>query len=90
MVILEPCDILAFLWKGAQTARDRGEPAKLWKTAVFRDMVTKVITICSAAIRASIGLHISLVAAAVAALILETNDTRFRDIAAVSVQRASI
>ncbi|SCO57713.1 uncharacterized protein FFMR_14869 [Fusarium fujikuroi] len=36
---------------------------------------TKVITICSAAIRVSIGLHISLVAAAVAALMLETTGT---------------
>ncbi|KAH7219881.1 hypothetical protein BKA60DRAFT_647256 [Fusarium oxysporum] len=34
-------------------------------------------------------LHISLVAAAVAALMLETTGTRFRDIAAVSIQRAS-
>ncbi|CCT74935.1 uncharacterized protein FFUJ_11009 [Fusarium fujikuroi IMI 58289] len=50
---------------------------------------TKVITICSAAIRVSIGLHISLVAAAVAALMLETTGTRFCDVAAVSIQRAS-
>ncbi|EWG48775.1 hypothetical protein FVEG_16326 [Fusarium verticillioides 7600] len=70
-------------------ARDRGEPAKFWKTAVPRDMVTKVITIYPAAIRVSIGLHIGLVAAAVATLILETTGTRFRDIAAVSVLRVS-
>ncbi|WKT50760.1 hypothetical protein QSH57_015730 [Fusarium oxysporum f. sp. vasinfectum] len=89
MVILASCAILVFLWKGAQTARDRGEPAKFWKTVVFRDMAAKVITICSADIRVSIGLHISLVAAAVAALMLETTGTRFRDIAAVSIQRAS-
>ncbi|KAJ4114150.1 hypothetical protein NW760_001044 [Fusarium oxysporum] len=89
MVVLASCAILVFLWKGAQTARDRGEPAKFWKTVVFRDMAAKVITICSAAIRVSIGLHISLVAAAVAALMLETTGTRFRDIAAVSIQRAS-
>ncbi|KAF5696262.1 hypothetical protein FGLOB1_13654 [Fusarium globosum] len=89
LVILASCAILVFLWKGAQTARDRGEPAKFWQTIVFRDMATKVITICSAAIRVSIGLHISLVAAAVAALMLETTGTRFCDIAAVSIQRAS-
>jgi hypothetical protein len=52
-------------------------------------MAAKVITICSADIGVSIGLHISLVAAAVAALMLETTGTRFRDIAAVSIQRAS-
>ncbi|KAJ9416567.1 hypothetical protein FOXG_10056 [Fusarium oxysporum f. sp. lycopersici 4287] len=52
-------------------------------------MAAKVITICSADIHVSIGLHISLVAAAVAALMLETTGTRFRDIAAVSIQRAS-
>ncbi|PCD26982.1 hypothetical protein AU210_013400 [Fusarium oxysporum f. sp. radicis-cucumerinum] len=89
MVILASCAILVFLWKGEQTARDCGEPAKFWKTIVFRDMAAKVITICSADIRVSIGLHISLVAAAVAALMLETTGTRFRDIAAVSIQRAS-
>ncbi|KAF5688784.1 hypothetical protein FDENT_4727 [Fusarium denticulatum] len=89
LVILVSCGILVFLWKGAQTDRDCGGPAKFWKTIVFRGMVTKVITICSAAIRVSVGLHISLVAAAVAALILETTGTRFRDIAAVSIQRAS-
>lgn len=89
LVIFASCAILVFLWKGAQTVRDRGEPAKFWKTIVFRDMATKVITICSAAIRVSIGLHISLVAAAVAALMLETTGTRFCDIAAVSIQRAS-
>ncbi|KAF4435562.1 hypothetical protein FACUT_7093 [Fusarium acutatum] len=75
--------------EGAKIARDRGEPAKFWKTIVFRDMVTKVMTICSAAIRVLEGLHISLVAAAVAALMLETTGTKFRDIVAVSIQRAS-
>ncbi|KAL9562700.1 hypothetical protein ACKAV7_013264 [Fusarium commune] len=89
MVIFASCAILVFLWKGAQISRDRGEPAKFWKTIVFRDMATKAITICSAAMRVSIGLHISLVAAAVAALMLETTGTRFRDIAAISIQRAS-
>ncbi|KAL5592020.1 hypothetical protein FOVSG1_010909 [Fusarium oxysporum f. sp. vasinfectum] len=39
--------------------------------------------------RVSTGLHISLVATAVAALMLEASGTRFRDIAAVSIQRAS-
>ncbi|KAF5602412.1 uncharacterized protein FSUBG_7719 [Fusarium subglutinans] len=89
MVILASCAILVLLWKGAQTARDREEPPEFWNTIVFRDMAAKIITICSAAIRVSIGLHISLVAAAVAALMLETTGTRFRDIAAVSIQRAS-
>ncbi|TVY68296.1 hypothetical protein Focb16_v002299 [Fusarium oxysporum f. sp. cubense] len=89
MIILASCAILVFLWESAQTARDGGEPAKFWKTIIFRDMAAKVITICSADIRVSIGLHISLVAAAVAALMLETTGTRFRDIAAVSIQRAS-
>ncbi|EXL99519.1 hypothetical protein FOIG_08559 [Fusarium odoratissimum NRRL 54006] len=52
-------------------------------------MATKVITICFTAMRVSTGLHISLVATAVAALMLEATGTRFRDIAAVSIQRAS-
>ncbi|KAF5530847.1 hypothetical protein FNAPI_13470 [Fusarium napiforme] len=89
VVILASCAMLVVLWKGARIARDRGEPAEFWKTIVFRDMATKVITICSAVLRVSIGLHISLVAAAVGTLMLETTGTRFRDIAAVSIQRAS-
>lgn len=56
---------------------------------MFRNMATKVITICFTAMRVSTGLHISLVATAVAALMLEATGTRFRDIAAVSIQRAS-
>ncbi|KAF5590677.1 hypothetical protein FPCIR_6340 [Fusarium pseudocircinatum] len=35
MVILASCTILVLLWEGAQSARDRSEPAKFWKTSSF-------------------------------------------------------
>ncbi|KAF4965628.1 hypothetical protein FSARC_6615 [Fusarium sarcochroum] len=89
VAILASCTVLILLWRGGHVAQNRDDLAEFWKTIFFQEMASRVITICSAAIRASIGLHISFVAAAIASLILETTGTRFHDVANISIQRAS-
>ncbi|KAJ3535624.1 hypothetical protein NM208_g7061 [Fusarium decemcellulare] len=59
----------------------------LWEVPTGRGTI--LVTICSAAIRVSMGFQIGLAAAAMAAVILETTGSRFSDTAMLSIQRAS-
>ncbi|WAO96087.1 Hypothetical protein NCS54_01374900 [Fusarium falciforme] len=81
--------LLIFLWQGADGARSRHHRAEFWDNIVFDDWSTRLVTICSAAIRVSMGFQIGLAAAAMAAVILETTGSRFSDTAMLSIQRAS-
>ncbi|KAF4979151.1 hypothetical protein FZEAL_4579 [Fusarium zealandicum] len=89
VVILASCAILIFLWWGAYRARNRLHRPESWDEAVFREWSTRLVTICSAAIRASMGFQIGLLVAAMAAVILETTGGSFSDTAILSIQRAS-
>ncbi|KAH7176048.1 hypothetical protein EDB81DRAFT_632868 [Dactylonectria macrodidyma] len=88
-VILFAVALLVFLWEGADRARSRHPRAGFWDDVVFDDWSTRLVTICSAAIRVSMGFQIGLAAAAMAAVILETTGSRFSDTAMLSIQRAS-
>ncbi|KAM5365895.1 hypothetical protein ACJZ2D_010809 [Fusarium nematophilum] len=74
---------------GADGARGRYHRAEFWNNIVFDDWSTRLVTICSAATRVSMGFQIGLAAAAMAAVILETTGSRFSDTAMLSIQRAS-
>ncbi|KAM0430153.1 hypothetical protein ACHAPT_006161 [Fusarium lateritium] len=87
LAILSSCSILIFIWRGAELAKDRNEP-KFWQTIVSRGWVPSVVTVCSAIIRTSITLQIGVVAAAVAALILERSGASLVDTATLSIERA--
>lgn len=88
-VILFCTALLVFLWNGAERARSGHHRAQFWDDIVFGGWTTRLITICSAGIRVSIGFQIGLAAAAMAAVILETSGSRFCDTAMLSIQRAS-
>ncbi|RKL03346.1 hypothetical protein BFJ70_g17288 [Fusarium oxysporum] len=88
-VILFSVALLIFLWQGADRARSRHHRAEFWDNIVFKEWSTRLVTICSAAIRVSMGFQIGLAAAAMAAVILETTGSRFSDTAMLSIQRAS-
>ncbi|KAF5024557.1 hypothetical protein F66182_3320 [Fusarium sp. NRRL 66182] len=87
--ILFSVALLIFLWQGADRARGRLHRAEFWDEIVFEDWSTRLVTICSATIRVSMGFQIGLSAAAMAAVILETTGSRFCDLAMLSIQRAS-
>ncbi|KAF5679384.1 hypothetical protein FHETE_801 [Fusarium heterosporum] len=87
--ILISLALLVFLWQGADRARARDSRAQSWDNIVFNDWSTRLVTICSAAIRVSMGFQIGLAAAAMAAVILETSGSRFSDTAMLSIQRAA-
>ncbi|KAK2669926.1 hypothetical protein RAB80_014063 [Fusarium oxysporum f. sp. vasinfectum] len=88
-VILFSVALLIVLWQGADKARSRHHRAEFWDKIVFDDWSTRLVTICSAAIRVSMGFQIGLAAAAMAAVILETTGSCFSDTAMLSIQRAS-
>jgi hypothetical protein len=87
--ILLSVALLIFLYQGADRARDHDSRAEFWDDIVFNDWSTRLVTICSAAIRVSMGFQIGLAAAAMAAVILETSGSRFSDTAMLSIQRAA-
>ncbi|RSM03321.1 hypothetical protein CEP52_007446 [Fusarium oligoseptatum] len=88
-VIFISSAILVFLWTGADDARNRRRQPKFWNDIVFRDWSTRVVTICSAVIRISLAFQIGFITAAMSAVMLETSRCRFRDLATLSIQRAS-
>ncbi|KAH7003096.1 hypothetical protein EDB82DRAFT_564254 [Fusarium venenatum] len=81
--------LLIFLYKGADKARNRDPRSEFWDLIVFNEWATRLVTICSAIIRVSMGFQIGFAAAAMAAVILETSGSRFVDTAMLSIQRAA-
>lgn len=88
LVILVACALLVYLWQGAEKARNRQPQGKVWDRIVFDGYATRLVTICSAAIRISMGFQIGLLGAAMAAIILETSGCRLSDLATLSLSRA--
>ncbi|KAF4454839.1 hypothetical protein F53441_2709 [Fusarium austroafricanum] len=74
--ILISVALLVFLWQGAEKARKRYPRSEHWDAIVFDDWPTRLVTICSAVIRVLMGFQIGFVAAAMAAVILETSGSR--------------
>ncbi|RGP81452.1 hypothetical protein FLONG3_597 [Fusarium longipes] len=87
--ILLSISLLVFLYQGADKARNRYPRSEFWDEIVFNEWSTRLVTICSAVIRVSMGFQIGFAAAAMAAVILETSGSRFVDIAMLSIQRAA-
>ncbi|RGP70107.1 hypothetical protein FSPOR_4219 [Fusarium sporotrichioides] len=87
--ILFSIALLIFLYKGADKARNRDPRSEFWDMIVFNEWATRLVTICSAVIRVSMGFQIGFAAAAMAAVILETSGSRFVDTAMLSIQRAA-
>ncbi|KAL4724600.1 hypothetical protein ACLX1H_008042 [Fusarium chlamydosporum] len=87
--ILLSVALLVFLYQGADKARNRYPRSEFWDEIVFNEWATRLVTICSAVIRVSMGFQIGFAAAAMAAVILETSGSRFVDTAMLSIQRAA-
>lgn len=88
LIILVACALLVYLWHGAEKARNRQPRGKVWDRIVFDGYATQLVTICSAAIRSSIGFQIGLLGAAMAAIILETSGCWLSELATLSLSRA--
>jgi len=61
----------------------------MWDMIVVDGYATRVVTLCSAAIRVSIAFQSGLLAAAMAAFILETTGSRLSNLASFSIARAA-
>lgn len=88
-LIFIACSFLVFLWIGAQEARSsQGRPPAFWTDLVHRGWAPTTVTICAAALRTAISLQTGLLAASLAAVVLETKGTRLQDVAVLSMSRA--
>lgn len=87
--ILIPCSFLIYLWSGASRARHRQQRPQLWNSIIFREWSISMVTICSATLRVALSFQTGVMAAAIAAIILETCGVRFCDIALFSLHRSS-
>ncbi|KAF5602856.1 uncharacterized protein FSUBG_7496 [Fusarium subglutinans] len=87
--ILISCSVLIFLWFGAARARVHQQRPQLWNSIIFREWSLSMVTICSATLRVALSFQTGVIAAAMAAIILETCDVRFCDTALISLHRSS-
>ncbi|KAM0492351.1 hypothetical protein ACHAP8_010038 [Fusarium lateritium] len=90
VVMLAASAFLVFIWYGAALARWQLPRPKLWDSIVFDDNAARVVTLCSAAIRVAMDFQIGLLAASMAAIIIETTGTRLSDLVSLSLSRAFI
>ncbi|KAJ4112139.1 hypothetical protein NW768_011718 [Fusarium equiseti] len=74
---------------GSMRARDRRSRGEMWDMIVVDGYAARVITLCSAAIRVAIVFQTGLLAALMAAFILETTGSRLSNLASFSIARAS-
>ncbi|KAF5576576.1 hypothetical protein FPANT_10860 [Fusarium pseudoanthophilum] len=87
--ILISCSLLIFLWSGADRARRHQQRPQLWNSIIFREWSLSMVTICSATLRVALSFQTGVMAAAMAAIILETCGVRFHNIALLSLHRSS-
>ncbi|EYB29050.1 hypothetical protein FG05_11071 [Fusarium graminearum] len=90
VIMLASCAFLVYIWYGASLARQRLPRPEVWDSIVFEGYAARAVTLCSAAIRVAMGFQIGLLAAAMAAIILETTGTRLSDLASLSMSRAFV
>lgn len=88
-MILAACGVLVLLWASSIEAAAGTKLPRFWQTVVDRGAAPQVVTICAAAIRTSMVLQLSLVTAALAAVVMETSGTTLASAAGLSIKRAS-
>lgn len=78
---------LGYLW--SQQARGESETGQtVWRTIVLHAWMAPTITLCSAVLRAIVGVQLVVCTALLAGLMLETGASRFEDAARLSILRA--
>ncbi|RGP69559.1 hypothetical protein FSPOR_4663 [Fusarium sporotrichioides] len=90
VVILASCAFLVYLWYGAYLARKQLPRPEFWDSIIFSNHTAQVVTLCSAATRTAMDFQIGLLAASMAAIILETTGARLSDLVSLSLSRAFI
>ncbi|KAK8035723.1 hypothetical protein PG991_001796 [Apiospora marii] len=73
LLLLAAIAFLQFLWFQARKAQDGKEPHKLWQTIVFRDWLTRTVTITAVLMRSVVTAQAAIVAPMVAAIIVESS-----------------
>lgn len=81
--------VLLFIWLEASRASRHEPTTPSWSSMVFSGWTTRVVTICTAAIRVAIASQAALGMAMVAALFLESAGSSAFDLAALSLFRAT-
>ncbi|KAK8092388.1 uncharacterized protein PG998_014873 [Apiospora kogelbergensis] len=80
--------ILVFIWTEASIARRYEVPSATWYSIVSAGWTIRVITICTAVIRAAVSFHTTLVTSMVASLMFEVTGTKTGYMPLVSILRA--
>ncbi|KAK8092570.1 hypothetical protein PG999_014769 [Apiospora kogelbergensis] len=80
--------ILVFIWNEASRARRYEVPSATWYSIVSAGWTIRVITICTAVIRAAVSFHTTLVTSMVASLMFEVTGTKTGYMPLVSILRA--
>lgn len=88
LAILTAVAVLCFIWYGASQAIRLDSPPSAWLSIVTWGWTTRVITICTAMIRAAVSFHIAVITPIVASLLLEDKGTRILSMPLVSIVRA--
>ncbi|KAK7923544.1 hypothetical protein PG985_007615 [Apiospora marii] len=73
LLLLASIIFLQFLWLQARKAKDGKEPHKLWKTIVFREWITRTVTITAVLMRSVITAQAAVIASMVAAIVVEAS-----------------
>lgn len=87
LLLLASIAFLQFLWFQARKAKDGKEPHKLWQTIVFRDWLTRTVTVTAVLMRSVITAQAAIVTPMVAAMIVESS-VHIAQLPILSVARA--
>ncbi|KAK8127279.1 hypothetical protein PG984_008387 [Apiospora sp. TS-2023a] len=88
IVILAAVAVLCFIWYDASRAIRHESPSSIWLSIVTWGWTTRVITICTAMLRAAVSLQTAVITPIVASLLLEVKGTRTHTMPLVSIVRA--
>ncbi|KAK7913905.1 hypothetical protein PG985_011608 [Apiospora marii] len=79
---------LFFLWRGASRARNRQDPGHLWQTIVFERWIMRAVTITAALMRSVMTAQAAIVAAMIAAVIVESAGVHLSELPFLSIARS--
>lgn len=71
VLLITPCVILGMMWRESILAISGGEPNMLWIQIVHADWTSRLVTVCTAVIRAVMALQASLFTAMIGSIVLE-------------------
>ncbi|KAL4783147.1 hypothetical protein BJX76DRAFT_368601 [Aspergillus varians] len=69
--LLVPLALLGWMWRESTIAISGGKPGRLWMEVIHASWMSRLVTVCTAGIRATMALQAGLITAMVSSIILE-------------------